>query len=385
MAEIHKLLNQARLIIEKVKVSCNESRLRGEQFNIFHACGVNHYETTHSTILAEFLNPEGSHGQGDTYLKEFLSVVGDIGFSSAFDTSESSVSTEYSTSCGRLDILISNSKGQAIIIENKIYAGDQWGQLKRYDNFASQKYHAGNYAILYLTLWGDEASEQSGEGVQYKCISYKDIIQEWLKRCIRISAQKPLIRETMIQYSNLIKELTNQTMDAINKNELLELMANNAEVVAEIFNNQSDYIKYTWENRIRPKLQEIATEKTLLYEEYNMTCQNRDGKSFTFRAADCLYTGIRFQSNTRSYDLDMFYGIVSLDGKHPGIQQKLNIFQEKPSNIWPYGYASLNKYRYWDMTSRAEIINNTDKFVNYIKEKIEAVLTELNQRGIKLE
>ena len=37
------------------------------------------------------------------------------------------------------------------------------------------------------------------------------------------------------------------------------------------------------------------------------------------------------------------------------------------------------------MTSRAEIINNTDKFVNYIKEKIEAVLTELNQRGIKLE
>lgn len=33
MAEIHKLLNQARLIIEKVKVSCNESRLRGEQFN----------------------------------------------------------------------------------------------------------------------------------------------------------------------------------------------------------------------------------------------------------------------------------------------------------------------------------------------------------------
>lgn len=31
------------------------------------------------------------------------------------------------------------------------------------------------------------------------------------------------------------------------QNELLELMANNAEVVAEIFNNQSDYIKYTWE------------------------------------------------------------------------------------------------------------------------------------------
>lgn len=386
MANLNTLLTEARLILEKAKVSRNESRLRGEQFNIFHACGVNHYETTHSAILAEFLNPEGSHGQGDTYLKEFLSVVGDVGLQSAFDTSESSITTEYSTSCGRLDILISNSKGQAIIIENKIYAGDQWEQLKRYDNFASQKYHVGNYAILYLTLWGDEASEQSGEGVRYKCISYKDTILEWLKRGISISAQKPLIRETMIQYSNLIKELTNQTMDNMNKNELLELMANNAEIVAEIFNNQGDYIKYTWENRIRPKLQEIATQKKLLYEEYNMTCQNKwDGKSFTFRAANCQYTGIRFQSNTRSYDLDMFYGIVSLDGKHPGIQQKLNVFQEDPSDIWPYGCAYLDKYRYWNMTSRAEIINNTDEFVNYIKGKIESVLTELNQRGIKLE
>ena len=385
MANLNTLLTEARLILEKSKVSRNESWLRGEQFNIFHACGVNHYETTHSAILAEFLNPKGSHGQDDIYLKEFLSVVGDIGLSSAFDTSEASVTTEYSTSYGRLDILISNSKGQAIIIENKIYAGDQLEQLKRYDNFASQKYHAGNYAILYLTLWGDEASEQSGEGVRYKCISYKDTIQEWLKCCICISAQRPLIRETMIQYSNLIKELTNQTMDNMNKNELLELMANNAEVVAEIFNNQGDYIKYTWEDRIRPKLQEMAAQEKLLYEEYNMTCQNRDGKSFTFRAVGSQYTGIRFQSDTRSYDLDMFYGIVSLDGKRPGIQQKFNIFQEEPSNIWPYGWAYFDKYRYWDMTSRTEIINNTDKFVNYIKGKIESVLTELNQRGIKLE
>lgn len=268
MTEMQELLNQAKLILEKDKVSRNESRLRGEQFNIFHVCGVNHYEVTHSAILAEFLNPKASHGQGDTYLKEFLSVVGDVGLPSAFETSEASVTTEYPTSCGRLDILISNNKGQAIIIETKIYAGDQWEQLKRYDNFSSQKYHVGNYAILYLTLWGDEASKQSGEGVRYKCISYKDTIQEWLKRCICISAQRPLIRETMIQYSNLIKELTNQTMDAMNKNELLELMANNAEVVAEIFNNQSDYIKYTWENRIRPKLQKLAAQKNLLYEEY---------------------------------------------------------------------------------------------------------------------
>lgn len=79
MAEINTLLTQAKLILEKAKVAQQESRLRGEQFNIFHACGVNHYETTHSAIIAEFLNPQGSHGQGDVYLKEFLGIVGKNG------------------------------------------------------------------------------------------------------------------------------------------------------------------------------------------------------------------------------------------------------------------------------------------------------------------
>ena len=75
MADLNNLLNEAKFILAKAKVSRNESRLRGEQFNIFHACGVNHYETKHSAIIAEFLNPEGSHGQGDIYLKEFLVII----------------------------------------------------------------------------------------------------------------------------------------------------------------------------------------------------------------------------------------------------------------------------------------------------------------------
>ena len=165
MTDISKLLAEARVILEKAKVAQQESRQRGEQFNIFHACGVNHYETRHSAILAEFLNPEGSHGQGDVYLKAFLDVVP---FPFRFDTSTAKVTTEFPTSDGRMDILITNAKGQAVIIENKIYAGDQWEQLKRYNTFASRQYHAGNYAILYLTLWGNEASEQSGEGVDLK-------------------------------------------------------------------------------------------------------------------------------------------------------------------------------------------------------------------------
>lgn len=35
MVEINTLLTQAKLILEKAKVAQQESRLRGEQFNIF--------------------------------------------------------------------------------------------------------------------------------------------------------------------------------------------------------------------------------------------------------------------------------------------------------------------------------------------------------------
>ena len=224
MDKLKETLSRLNLILEKSKIKRQDSAQRGEQFNIFHICGIEHYETSHSTILAGILNPNGNHGQGDTFLKAFLESVSNPIWLSEFDTKTASVKTEYDTSNGRIDILITNDKNQAIIIENKIYAPDQPKQLIRYDKFAQKTFHKGNYAILYLTLWGDEASKESAEGVTYQCISYRTTILKWLDKCMQLSVQRPLIRETLIQYSNLIKELTNQTMEDLNKDEFLKIM-----------------------------------------------------------------------------------------------------------------------------------------------------------------
>lgn len=382
MTEMHELLNQTRLIIEKVKVSRNESRLRGEQFNIFHVCGVNHYEVTHSAILAEFLNPQGSHGQGDTYLKAFLSVIGANNFLSEFDTSTASVATEDRLPDGRLDILIANSKGQAVIIENKIYAPDQPEQLIRYNNFALDKYHRGNYALLYLTLWGSEASNQSAKGVEYTCISYKNTILTWLEHCIQLSAQKPLVRETMIQYANLIKELTNQTMDTKSKSELLEQMANHVEEVAAICNiqNNGDFFKYVCETRIRPVLKEMAAKIKFEYGESDNAWSNDKYTGFNFRKCHLI---IYFEAD-RGRMYDVYYGFDFENIERPQILQ-LSMFPNKPNDAWPYGWASLDQYRYWDLDTLADIMNNPKKFVDYIKGKIEAIVNELNRQGIKFE
>ena len=198
---MNKLLKQVEQIVSQAKQAKEESRKRGEQFNMFWACKVNHYETSHSAIIAELLNPKGLHGQGELYLTLFL-----LSYKSGFCFSlenGATVETEVVTGDGRLDILITNPEGQAIIIENKIYAQDQLEQLKRYDKYASEKYGKENYEILYLTLFGDEASKQSCKDVEYIPISYEVQIVEWLEECIGFSARLPLIRETLIQYQQL--------------------------------------------------------------------------------------------------------------------------------------------------------------------------------------
>ena len=88
-----KLLNEANTILQQEKIKKEESLKRGERFNMFRTLGVAHYEVTHSTIIASFLNPKEFHGQGDKFLELFLSIIGD---ETELDTANSNVYTESS-------------------------------------------------------------------------------------------------------------------------------------------------------------------------------------------------------------------------------------------------------------------------------------------------
>ena len=70
-----------------------------------------------------------------------------------------------------IDILVCDrSSLQAVIIENKIRAADQPRQLTRYAG-QMQEYACH---VLYLTPDGREASEDSADDIEYRCISYKN-------------------------------------------------------------------------------------------------------------------------------------------------------------------------------------------------------------------
>ena len=101
----------------------------GERFNLFNILHVGHYEVpTHSPMLAELLNPKGTHGQGFVFLKHFLVELN----VHDFDAESARVETEVSIPQGRLDIVITDGNRRSIFIENKIYAVLQDKQLERY-------------------------------------------------------------------------------------------------------------------------------------------------------------------------------------------------------------------------------------------------------------
>ena len=86
-------------------------------------------------------------------------------------------------------------------------------------------------------------------------MGYDNDIRRWLYRCQQIAVQHPLIRETIAQYINLIKELTHQMENNEHKKELLEVMAQNADATAAIYGvSQVEYIAYLLENRVFPVL-----------------------------------------------------------------------------------------------------------------------------------
>ena len=87
----------------------------------------------HSSLIYGFLDPKNNHYQGDVFLETFLESVGLKAWFG--DTSNAEVHKERK----RIDIYITNDN-RHIIIENKIWAGDQDRQIERYiDKIAKEQ------------------------------------------------------------------------------------------------------------------------------------------------------------------------------------------------------------------------------------------------------
>ncbi len=276
---MNSFFEQIKNVIEKERIQLKEQLLRGEFFNVFEVLGLSANETkTHSAFLAELLRHDGSHGLENKPLAIFLRLINNRVCQFDFDSEEAIVEVERSIgpltdekeNGGRIDIIIETKKrDKAIIVENKIYAQEQENQLVRYYNYAKKKYGEGNFLILYLCLNAHDASDYSSKsanttvesGKHYFPIAYNTEIQLWIKECLSISYDKPLIRETLRQYLSLILNLANNMENS--SEEIIAIMRKNPSVVTKLLTNVDAYKQTVIENELKADFQKFASSRNL--------------------------------------------------------------------------------------------------------------------------
>lgn len=246
---------------EIVILNKQEWQRSGKYFNIFSALGIERKEVRHSAILAELLNPNGMHGLGDFFLKEFLHR---ISFDS-FPTKNAIIKKEeVITNNRRLDISITSYDGnQKIVIENKIDTNDHDNQLSCYlrDLETREK-----YKLIYLTLNGDYPTEQIDLS-KIHCLSYKQDILQMLEDITSIKYLIPHpVLEIIRQYSLTIKSITNQGVDNKMNEELIDLLLkdNNIELIEEL-NKQVEPLKIKTLMQFVSLLNEVLKLKQVNY------------------------------------------------------------------------------------------------------------------------
>ncbi len=358
MEKLSGLLNMVSEVIREERIQKKERQKRGEYFNIFSVLRLETKEVRlHSAFLAELLNPEGSHGLGKQFLELFLNMVVRKSKEEPFDfeTENAKVYVEYyigvisedKKSGGRIDILIEDDKdkGNAIIIENKINAGDQEYQLLRYNNFAKNK--KSNYKLLYLTKDGGEASEYSTgkENFEYQCISYRNNILPWLECCEQAAVRHPLIRETIHQYIINIKEILNIMEDSA-LNNLIDSIVKEKENILSILFLKDHLGKIQckmWENVfIKQICNAVAKDNEMVIHSYGSP-ESTQYMGVSFKKEGWNYVSVSFEFLSNGFK-NFIYGIKFRDPeneKKDEIKEKLpeeltNMEGVRTSNWYPW-------------------------------------------------
>lgn len=396
--KLNSLLKQVSEIFVQENIQQQEKRKRGEYFNVFEILGVQTSEVRlHSAIIAELLNPEGSHGLGEKFLNAFINDVISKQTSFKIDLASTSVKIEYpigtksedKTEGGRIDLLIQDKYKQTIIIENKIYAKDQENQLLRYNNFASKTEQLSNeqYIIFYLTLEGEQATDYSlgNSCFDYFCISYREDILTWLNHCLELSARQPLVRETIQQYINNL-EIILSIMGNKNTEKLMEVLTSdeNIETTIKIIEQSREVqnrIRRNFVNRIKTVSENMGY--CCEYDEGIISC----GKETWIRIFDRSYSDVVFRigviSHTNS-DEGGFYMDVTIPDTYR-VRNKLGFTiwsdAEEPTDNNPIGWVYLwsesgikgsGRWWRWDDWSTLKDMAN-GKMITFISEILDNI------------
>ncbi|EAK6286264.1 hypothetical protein CK568_01100 [Campylobacter lari] len=340
----------------------------------------------HSGILNSLLDPSEIHEQGRLFLDLFLEK---IGLKEWFGESDDvKVLKEYKN----IDIYIHNGI-KHIILENKIWASDQYEQISRYIDILNQQgvsykdiENIENIAVIYLTLDGRKPSKKSldeweientknelflkkdDDKVLYRQISYEVEILNWLQECQERVKNICSLSQAIEFYKDVIKTLINKKesdMDIVNflKDEKKESYC---ELVLEICKKKDDIFKQC--------LVEIC--KSLNFENWEIKYDTRvPHMPFIFKPTtndDDYY--FAFAWHDKGYNSESFSVRFFKENNEQILKKALNnddLGALPKSNFWNYASLTLLDFS----------CEKIKKFIEDNKEKIKELNEKLN--GVK--
>lgn len=256
--QIAEQLSVAHILAEK------HAKETHERFNVFTTVLKATDEVRlHTRFIHCLLDPKGSHDCETLFLNLFFETINNSPISGTaerkafstegFNNTDWTLYKEASRSgFGQMDILMKSSKF-GIAIENKIGAVEQDKQVLSYANYLENRYRT-NSIVIYLTLDGKESYTAGDKS--YLCISYANHILEWLEKCLQATDQIIPINQVLIQYRQVVRQLTNRTLNTKNMQKIVDYVRANPDIIrfrSEIKQATDQAIQEIW-NEIEEKI-----------------------------------------------------------------------------------------------------------------------------------
>ena len=237
--------------VSRLKQRVDARLRREEQFNVMTILRKPTDERyLHSRLIASILDPNAPHGMKEKFLKLFLErleVQGDFEYrENAFE-----ITPNYRNPSedNHVDILLKDRcSHRAIIIENKINAPDQQGQLMRYfiemrhqlrDDSNGDEDMFERIKVFYLTPDGRKPTENTFKLTEeqeekyaslkddlresVRCISYEYHIFNWIKDCIDI-CDNSFVKNQLNNYKSILMEMTNNKENVEERKNLVRIL-----------------------------------------------------------------------------------------------------------------------------------------------------------------
>ena len=377
-------------------------------FSIFNF--INTDELGISKILADLLNPKGTHGQNELFLKLFIQYclpevdIEDNWQAYIKDAYQTNVSTEVITQASgtkrRMDIYLEGEiqdKKYGICIENKPYASDQPEQIKDYAEELKRR-KINHWHIVYLSEYKELPSENSittedlrelRDKNKFTSLKFGSLV-EWLKAC-RLECQNNSVSEFLIQFSTFIERQFLGIESMSKSNAVLEIMKKNSSNIEAslVIQNNIERMKESFISdlvvQLKAKTAENKNSKVnVKYSKDHtrhglITFATLNNVGFVCLEFDRPYNapdlGFRFISEKEKDREDASKYIEKINKQ---LNDKIHDKNFKSSEWYP-GYYSFEPYDWWDIETRpwdkisdgkmaSKILNEVDRIVDALSD-----------------